>query len=180
MPIFTDKNSRLGIKGCPKYILQKEQSIFCGFVLRFFYKDIFMRQDYELVKSLSGHSGCTVDLCKMADNFFIRKTAGVAGYNKRLKKQYIKQLKFELSGVSVPKIYNHGSISDVFYFDMEFVDGITLAEYMHKIKVKEIVDLMTVLFKALESCKTEICPKAKEIFRKKIDFKALTAVNGFF
>lgn len=127
-----------------------------------------MQQNYELVKSLSGHSGCTVDLCKMADNFFIRKTAGVAGYNKRLKKQYIKQLKFELSGVSVPKIYNHGSISDVFYFDMEFVDGITLAEYMHKIKVKEIVDLMTVLFKALESCKTEICPKAKEIFRKKI------------
>lgn len=106
----------------------------------------------ELIKSLSGHSGCNLNLYKdiEKDRIFLRKDAGLISYNKRLKKQFIKKKEFNMKRVKTPKIFNYG-INDkgIFYFDMEYINGITLSEYMKQIKIKEIVDLITLLFDSL-------------------------------
>lgn len=104
----------------------------------------------EFIKSLSGHSGCRLYLYKDSDRIFIRKDAGHKDYNNRLKKQFVKQKKFNLKDINTPKIYTYGlNENGVFYFDMEYINGITLSEYMRTIKVKKIVTLINLLFENL-------------------------------
>lgn len=124
----------------------------------------------QIVKHLSGHSGCAVDLCRDGEEIFVRKSSGSEEYSRRLKKQFIKQKKFSLSTVQTPQILKYGTDKDgIFWFDMEFVNGITLAEYMHSIKVKEIVDLMKVLFSSLMIKDGKVNHRANELFGAKIN-----------
>lgn len=122
----------------------------------------------ECIKKLSGHSGCVIELRKKNDELFIRKSAGSIEYNHRLKRQFIKQKKFNLEYAKTPKILRYGKDKNVFYFDMEFINAITMAEYMHIIKVKEIVDFMKILFFSLKINESSINPYADKIFRNKI------------
>ena len=144
-------------------------------------------QNAEFIKPLKGHSGCGLNLYKQNDRLFLRKDSGNPAYNQRLKKQYIKQNKFELSGIKTPKIYNYGQENGLFYFDMEFLNGITLAEYMSNIKIKEINSLIGLLCKSLPIENSQILPNTDIVFKKKIkqistklrpsDKEALNAVN---
>ena len=85
----------------------------------------------ELIKTLSGHSGCNLNLYKDCGKIFLRKDAGNLNYNRCLKKQFIKQRLFDLAHVKTPQIFNYGiNEEDLFYFDMEYINGIVLAEYM--------------------------------------------------
>lgn len=123
----------------------------------------------ELIKTLSGHSGCNLNLYKDSDKIFLRKDAGKPDYNRRLKKQFIKQKLFKLAEVKTPVIYDYGlDKNGVFYFDMEFINGITLAESMKSIKIKEIVDLIGLLFRSLPISDGVINTKSQEIFQNKI------------
>lgn len=122
----------------------------------------------EYLKKLSGHSGCIVDLCRDHGVLFVRKSAGTIDYNRRLKKQFIKQKHFNTKYAQTPKILQYGKIDNIFYFDMEFINGITLAEYMRNIKVKEIVDFMNMLFLSLEIDKQSTYVNSNDIFFKKI------------
>ena len=125
-------------------------------------------QNAEFIKPLTGHSGCGLNLYKKDDKLFLRKDSGDCSYNRRLKKQYIKQNKFFLNGIKTPKIYNHGHENGLFYFDMEFLNGITLAEYMSNIKIKEINSLIGLLFKSLPVESSKILPDTDAVFKKKI------------
>lgn len=92
----------------------------------------------ELIKQLSGHSGCRLTLYQEQDRIFLRKDAGTVSYNKRLKRQYLKQRFFSMSGIKTPSIFKRGyNEAGVFFFDMEYINGIALAEYMKSIKIKE-------------------------------------------
>ena len=123
----------------------------------------------ELIQTLSGHSGCNLNLYKDNEKIFLRKDAGSISYNRRLKKQFIKQKNFNLEKIKTPKIFEYGfNESGIFYFDMEYINGMTLSEYMKQIKIKEIVDLVTLLFEALPITKSLSCPHAQRIFQKKI------------
>lgn len=51
---------------------------------------------------------------------------------------------------------------------MEFLNGITLAEHMNSIKIKEINHLIGLLFKALPIASSKVNPKADRIFHNKI------------
>ena len=125
-------------------------------------------QNAEFIKPLKGHSGCGLNLYKQNNKLFLRKDAGNSLYNRRLKKQYIKQNKFELNGIKTPQIYNYGQANGLFYFDMEFLNGITLAEYMSNIKIKEINSLISLLFKSLPLQNSKIMPNTDVVFKKKI------------
>lgn len=122
----------------------------------------------ELIKNLLGHSGCNLNLYK-EDRIFLRKDAGNANYNRRLKKQFIKQKKFNLEKVKTPRIFEYGiNNKGIFYFDMEYINGITLSEYMKQIKIKEIVDLITLLFESLPIKQGGYFDRAQNIFQHKI------------
>lgn len=141
----------------------------------------------EFIKPLTGHSGCGLNLYKQERTIFLRKDSGTPDYNRRLKKQYIKQNRFTLPGIKTPQIINHGHENGLFYFDMEFLNGVTLAEYMSSIKIKEINALMSLLFKALPVKESIYSEKTDSIFKKKIkelknklrpsDTEALQAIN---
>lgn len=122
----------------------------------------------EFIKPLTGHSGCGLNLYKQNETVFLRKDSGNPNYNRRLKKQYIKQNKFILNGIKTPQIYNFGEENGLFYFDMEFLSGTTLAEYMSCIKIKEINSLISLLFKSLPVTHSVIKPNADIIFKRKI------------
>lgn len=122
----------------------------------------------EFIKPLTGHSGCGLNLYKLNETVFLRKDSGNPNYNRRLKKQFIKQNLFTLPGIKTPQILNHGEENGLFYFDMEFLNGVTLAEYMSSIKIKEINALISLLFKALPVEKSHLDPKADKIFKNKI------------
>lgn len=122
----------------------------------------------NFVRSLSGHSGCHLRLYSKNGEFFLRKDAGLPSYNYRLKKQYIKQEKFSLDKVKTPKVLGYGTEKNLFYFDMEFINSVTLAEYMKNIKIKEINHLITLLFSLLPIEEGILNNKSAECFKAKI------------
>lgn len=124
--------------------------------------------DVEFIKPLTGHSGCGLNLYKCQDTVFLRKDSGTPDYNKRLKKQFIKQNRFTLPGVKTPQILKHGLEGGLFFFDMEFLNGVTLAEYMSSIKIKEINKLISLLFRALPVKESVLLPQTDKVFKKKI------------
>lgn len=89
------------------------------------------------ITDLEGHSGCKILLCETDDNkTFIRKVSGNKEYNSRLKIQMEKQRSFRSGYIKTPGIYGSGITEEgLYYFDMEYIQGITLAEYMKRIEV---------------------------------------------
>ena len=104
-----------------------------------------------VLKRLTGHSGCDITLCR-ANGIFVRKRSSSQKYNRRLKKQYRKQQRFvpKTENVLAPRPLSCGTENGLFYFDMEFVRGKTLAEYTAEMKISEIADYVDVLFESLE------------------------------
>ena len=98
--------------------------------------------------NLGGYSGCKVFLCEKAkDKVFVRKISSDLNYNNRLINQMKKQEEYKSEFLKTPKILNKGFTEDgLFFFDMEFVRGITLAEYIKNIeigKIKNLIELLT-------------------------------------
>lgn len=91
------------------------------------------------ITDLGGHSGCKVLLCEEGDRFFVRKISGSKEYNHRLKVQAQKQKNFCNGFVKAPAVLKTGWTEDqLFYFDMEYIQGIVLAEYMKVIETGRV------------------------------------------
>lgn len=126
-------------------------------------------KDNEFIKNLSGHSGCNVVLKQKENSLIVEKSASTIKYNYRLKRQCKKQDKFlSKNSVHVPKILNYGYKDNLFYFDMEFVSGKTLAEYIEDISIMEIASHMKCLFSSLYMNNNFANSTAMTIFRNKI------------
>lgn len=123
----------------------------------------------KFIKKLNGYSGCKIDLMSNNYTLFVKKTSNIPQYNMRLKKQLKKQINFKSEAVKAPKIYDYNYNEDgLFYFNMEFVSGKTLAEYTQDILITEIIDFIKCLFKSIYFTSDIQNPKAKSIFYKKI------------
>ena len=98
---------------------------------------------------LKGHSGCKIYLCETDDNnVFVRKVSGSFTYNDRLKIQADKQANFQNAEIKAPKVLDSGFTDDgMFYFDMEYIRGITLAEYMKSIEIGKVRGVVNTLVK---------------------------------
>ena len=91
--------------------------------------------------NLGGNSGCKIFLAEDSNNhsIFVRKISADVSYNSRLELQARKQMDFKSDSASAPEIYAMGyTPQGLFYFDMEYIRGITLAEYMKTIHVSSI------------------------------------------
>lgn len=120
------------------------------------------------MKKLSGHSGCNVWLMDEQGSPFVRKQSSSLPYNMRLKRQFIKQRKFCLSNIKTPAIWGCGLNNGLFYFDMEFIRGVSMSQYMDSIKVEEIESLTSLLFHSLQIKKGKKHISADKIFKTKI------------
>lgn len=96
------------------------------------------------ITDLGGHSGCKILLCEEEDNkIYVRKLSSDKSYNDRLKIQADKQASFKSNVVKAPSVFSTGYTQDgLYYFDMEYIQGITMAEYMQTIEVGKVRSLV--------------------------------------
>lgn len=101
------------------------------------------------VTNLGGHSGCRILLCETEDNsVYVKKISANLNYNKRLVIQAEKQKAFVNGIVMAPDVFTSGYTEEgLFYFDMEYIQGITLAEYMKTIEIGKVRGLVETLVK---------------------------------
>lgn len=120
--------------------------------------------------NLSGHSGCKIILVENEGKKpFVRKYSSGVEYNERLKTQCNKQMSFMSDKVKAPKVYDTGYTDDgIFYFDMEYVQGITLAKYMTTMEVNRVRGMVNDIVNNIV-CKTnERNEKALKVFSDKL------------
>lgn len=101
--------------------------------------------------NLGGHSGCGVFLMETENGqMFVRKTSKDPAYNERLKAQCTKQKNFQGHNLKTPAVLQEGvDKNGCFYFDMEYVQGVTLAEYIKTMEIGKIRGLVHILVEDL-------------------------------
>lgn len=101
--------------------------------------------------NLGGHSGCKILLIEDDDgHVYVRKVSKDRDYNARLKIQSDKQASFDGNPIKAPKVLNSGYTTDgLFFFDMEYIQGITLAEYIKTIEIGKMKGLVEALVSSL-------------------------------
>ncbi|MGM9926751.1 MAG: phosphotransferase [Bacillus sp. (in: firmicutes)] len=118
---------------------------------------------------LGGHSGCKIYLIESDDGRnFVRKISKDKDYNSRLQAQCNKQARYIGSKIKAPKVLRSGvTDEDLFFFDMEYVQGITLAEYIRNIEIGKIKGLVDALVENIDKEKYVRKNEANTIFIKK-------------
>lgn len=108
----------------------------------------------EIVK-LNGHSGCVVTLMQEGEKVFVKKISSSPSYNSRLQKQMRLQ-EIAAKTKDVPKIYSCGMIGSLFYFDMQYIPGVTLAESLEDMNSTTIKNVMYALITNLNPSLPEV------------------------
>lgn len=117
---------------------------------------------------LYGHSGCILSLNEQNGRYYIEKKSERYEYNERLRKQCIKQSQYKSDIFHSIDVLSWGyDQNGFFFFDMEYIPGITLAEYIRDISLCEIEDLANKLFGNISNF-GPYDGEAKSIFAKKI------------
>lgn len=120
--------------------------------------------------NLGGHSGCTILLMEdESGKAFVRKFSSDLNYNKRLEYQCDKQAEFVSNKIKAPKVLDRGYTEDgLFYFDMEYIQGITLAEYMKYMDVSKVHGLVDNIVCNIVGSSNTSNSEAGYVFSKKI------------
>ncbi len=119
---------------------------------------------------MRGHSGADVTLMDKGTKAFVRKSAGGQTQNARLVAQCRKQVAFYEKGLPCPRVIGEGREAGLFFFDMEYVPGTSIAHQCqsglvpHRHKLAEFLQTWLMRFKASSS--DYINPLA---FQKKLD-----------
>ncbi len=123
------------------------------------------------VIDLGGHSGCKIMLYETSDNKrFVRKISSSVSYNKRLEIQAEKQKNFKNEYIKVPDIFDKGYTKEgLFYFDMEFIQGVTLSKYIESVEISKIKELVKKIINYIKNEKGADSETHDIIFKKKIE-----------
>ncbi len=121
-----------------------------------------------LIKKLVGHSGCELELLETDNNFLVRKISYSGSYNKRLENQFAKQKAFRSDTIFAPEVFSAGLKDNLFYFDMQFINSKTLAEYLSTTLTTEISGIIKFLFKNIYKKNSNSNSESNLIFKNKI------------
>lgn len=127
---------------------------------------------YKLV----GHSGCRLEVRERDGVLMVVKIAPSDAYGHRLRKQYEKQRAFKSDIFRVPATFQ-SRVNDegLFEFEMEYVNGATLAEYLKEAPISAINEIAD-KFISLIPRNVNFDPDAKQVFATKIsDLRAALA-----
>lgn len=122
-------------------------------------------------KDLGGHSGCRIILCGLNETVnYVRKISSDVNYNKRLESQCKKQQEYKNDNILVPQILEQGYTSDgLFYFDMEYVRGITLAQHIKTVCVSDIKSIVEDITRSIACQNVHPEENVHRIFLEKIE-----------
>ena len=104
-----------------------------------------------VIKRLNGYSGCKVLLCQDKKSKYVRKISPSPDYNNRLASQSQKQEIFD-SGkyqIKTPKIFRKGYLENLFYFDMEYINGISMSDFLSSSDISSIKPCLSVIMSYL-------------------------------
>ena len=126
-----------------------------------------------IIKKLSGHSGCEILLCADDSNSqekYVRKISPDVSYNERLLNQSQKQEKFtsKLSIIESPKILRRGHVNDLFYFDMNYINGKSLSDHIRSSDISTVVPLIKALQDYLSCDKIQQTEDLSKFIQEKI------------
>jgi|TARA_R110002012_G_scaffold306185_1_gene510707 hypothetical protein len=82
------------------------------------------------IKKLTGHSGCQVSLVQRDHFAVVRKMSPSLSYNDRIIRQRNKQQLFKSDLVKKPMVLDSGFDNNLYWFDMEFIKGPTMAKHI--------------------------------------------------
>lgn len=124
-----------------------------------------------MTENLKGYSGCGLLKFKKGENELVKKVSRDSNYNRRLKKQCLKQLKFKGNeNVLSPKVFDYGMSDGLFYFEMEYVNAPLFFEALFDLSYNEIKYYIDLLINNLSINKARNNANQNAIFNKKIDF----------
>ena len=126
------------------------------------------------MSNLVGHSGCSLKLVSDGNKLFIRKSSKSFNYNKRLELQFNKQKSFKNNLIKAPKVLNSGIENGLFYFDMEYINGIRFNDYVKSQNFENVLMIFSKLTDFVISNFTkEYIDKSNEIQLK------IESINSF-
>jgi tRNA A-37 threonylcarbamoyl transferase component Bud32 len=104
-------------------------------------------------EKLIGNSGCKLNIFK--DKVFkVRKESSNFLNSNRLNRQYLKILSFKnFNNISVPKIYTFNKSRNLFYYDMEYINGPTLSLYLMSQPISETKVVIDNIIEFIFNCK---------------------------
>jgi len=104
---------------------------------------------------MNGHSGCEVCLHEENGKKYIRKISASLQYNSRLIKQMDKQQSFKHGELRTPVVYKSGYTDDLFYFDMEFIRGVPMHNYVSLNNMNNILPVFDKICDYLQNISTK-------------------------
>lgn len=119
--------------------------------------------------SIKGHSGCKLLLIEKNGGSYIRKISADISYNVRLQMQFEKQSNFKHSQICTPEILGQGYIDDFFYFDMEYINGLSFSDFIIKKSFKESHFIFDKLLSFIESNCSHTFVEPSGIINQKIE-----------
>jgi tRNA A-37 threonylcarbamoyl transferase component Bud32 len=118
---------------------------------------------------LSGHSGVDVTLLESSGSWVVRKSSRRPDQNDRLRRQGEKLAEAAASGFPCPKVLDDGFREGLYYFDMEYIPGETLANAIltgRQVDWPQIID--QVLDRLIEFSKQESGIFSQSAFHEKL------------
>ena len=110
---------------------------------------------------LKGHSGCKLTL----KNNIVCKISKDIEYNKRL----IKQCEKQRASSFAPEVYVTGYRDKLYFFDMQYIRGMSLASFLNQCKVHELNKISEFLISfILQNKATEKSSKSSIYYKTKI------------
>ena len=99
--------------------------------------------------NLIGHSGCELIFLKKNEHLIIRKISKDISYNQRLELQCLKQKDFFHKNIKTPKVLDSGFINNLYYFDMEYINGLKFNEYVRTKNFNDVKAIFQILLNFL-------------------------------
>lgn len=129
-----------------------------------------------------GNSGCKLNIFK--DKIFkIRKQSSSLTNSDRLLRQYKKILNFKsFKNILVPKIFKSGKFKNLFFYDMQYINGSTLSLFLINQPFSESKNKINTIIEYIFYCKeTSKIKYKKTLFLKKIkDLNNSKVFKDFF
>lgn len=124
--------------------------------------------------NLIGHSGCDLVFLKNDDKLFIRKISKDISYNSRLELQCEKQNRFKHNIIKAPKVLGTGKINNLFYFDMEYINGTRFNDYVRTHNFKNVSYIFKIIINFIIENFNDFYENKSEDIKKKINSIAVT------
>jgi aminoglycoside phosphotransferase len=110
------------------------------------------QSDQEI--KLAGHSGAVLTIERVASTTVLRKQAALPELSLRLRQQAAKQMEAWKAGIPCPRIIHEGENSGRYFFDMEYIPSVSLAERIIRnqpIDCRQFSDFVTAWLKRILS-----------------------------